>query len=55
LHAGEVGGPDKIREAIELLGAERIGHGIAAIHDPGVNGFARGAKDPDLKYARRAI
>jgi len=31
---GEVGGPDKIREAIELLGAERIGHGIAAIHDP---------------------
>ena len=34
MHAGEVGGPEKIREAIELLGAERIGHGIAAIHDP---------------------
>jgi aminodeoxyfutalosine deaminase len=34
VHAGEVGGPEKIREAIELLGAERIGHGIAAIHDP---------------------
>lgn len=33
MHAGEVGGPAKIREAIELLGAERIGHGIAAIHD----------------------
>jgi aminodeoxyfutalosine deaminase len=33
MHAGEVGGPEKIREAIELLGAERIGHGIAAIHD----------------------
>lgn len=32
-HAGEVGGPNKIREAIELLGAERIGHGIAAMHD----------------------
>src|SRR5260370_15912286 len=32
--AGEVGGPEKIREAIELLGAERIGHGIAAINDP---------------------
>lgn len=30
IHAGEVGGPDKIREAIELLGVERIGHGIAA-------------------------
>ena len=34
MHAGEVGGPELIREAIELLGAERIGHGIAAIHDP---------------------
>jgi len=34
MHAGEVGGAEKIREAIELLGAERIGHGIAAIHDP---------------------
>jgi aminodeoxyfutalosine deaminase len=33
IHAGEVGGPDKIREAIEMLGAERIGHGIAAIND----------------------
>ena len=33
MHAGEVGGPDKIREAVELLGAERIGHGIAAMHD----------------------
>jgi aminodeoxyfutalosine deaminase len=36
MHAGEVGGPDKIREAIELLGVERIGHGISAIHDPAV-------------------
>lgn len=34
IHAGEVGGPEKIREAIELLGVERIGHGIAAIKDP---------------------
>lgn len=34
MHAGEVGGPDKIREAVELLGVERIGHGIAAVHDP---------------------
>lgn len=33
IHAGEVGGPEKIREAIELLGVERIGHGIAAIND----------------------
>ncbi len=34
MHAGEVGGPEKIREAIDLLGVERIGHGIAAINDP---------------------
>jgi len=34
MHAGEVGGPDKIREAIELLHVERIGHGIAAAQDP---------------------
>ena len=34
MHAGEIGGAEKIREAVELLGVERIGHGIAAIHDP---------------------
>jgi aminodeoxyfutalosine deaminase len=33
MHAGEIGGPEKIREAIELLGVQRIGHGIAAVHD----------------------
>ncbi|HEX4544675.1 MAG TPA: hypothetical protein VH114_16025, partial [Candidatus Acidoferrum sp.] len=39
MHAGEVGGPEKIREAVELLGAERIGHGIAAVHDPALMDF----------------
>jgi aminodeoxyfutalosine deaminase len=33
-HAGEIGGPESVREAIELLGVERIGHGIAAARDP---------------------
>ena len=33
IHAGEVGGPETIREAIELLSVERIGHGITAIRD----------------------
>jgi aminodeoxyfutalosine deaminase len=33
MHAGEIGGPKEIREAIEMLGVERIGHGIAAVHD----------------------
>ncbi len=32
-HAGEVGGPESVREAIDFLGAERIGHGIAVMHD----------------------
>ena len=34
IHAGEVGGPENIRQAIEHLKVERIGHGIAAFHDP---------------------
>ena len=33
-HAGEVGGPEAVQEAVEILGAERIGHGIAMMHDP---------------------
>jgi aminodeoxyfutalosine deaminase len=32
-HAGETGGPAEVSDAIRLLGAERIGHGISAMHD----------------------
>lgn len=32
-HAGEIGGPESVREAVEILGAERIGHGIALMRD----------------------
>jgi aminodeoxyfutalosine deaminase len=32
-HAGEIGGPESVREAVEILGAERIGHGIAVMLD----------------------
>ena len=33
IHAGEIGGPEIVRESIELLGAERIDHGISAMRD----------------------
>jgi aminodeoxyfutalosine deaminase len=34
IHAGERAGADSIREAIDVLGAERIGHGIHCLGDP---------------------
>jgi len=33
IHAGEIGGPEIVRESIELLGAERIDHGISVMRD----------------------
>src|SRR5713226_5703899 len=33
IHAGEIGGPELVRESIELLGAERIGQGIGVMSD----------------------
>ncbi|TFC05185.1 adenosine deaminase [Cryobacterium adonitolivorans] len=35
-HAGEEGGPDYVHEALDLLGVERVDHGIRAIEDPGL-------------------
>ena len=32
-HAGEHGGPDSVRSAVETLGADRIQHGVRAIED----------------------
>lgn len=32
-HAGEFGGPDKVYEAIDVLGARRIQHGVRAVED----------------------
>lgn len=34
VHAGESSGPEGVRDAITLLGADRIDHGVRAIEDP---------------------
>ena len=34
MHAGEEGGADYVREAVELIGVDRIDHGVRAEEDP---------------------
>lgn len=41
VHAGEGSGAENIWEAIELLGAKRIGHGIACVADPKLMEYLR--------------
>ncbi len=41
LHAGEAGGAENVREAIEAFGARRIGHGVRVLEDPAVVDLAR--------------
>jgi adenosine deaminase len=36
VHAGESSGPEGVRDAVELLGADRIDHGVRAIEDRGL-------------------
>jgi adenosine deaminase len=33
-HAGEHAGPESVRAAVDVLGAERIGHGVTAVQEP---------------------
>jgi adenosine deaminase len=41
IHAGEWGGANNVREAVEVLEAERIGHGVRVLEDPAVTALAR--------------
>jgi adenosine deaminase len=41
IHAGEWAGPENVREAIEGLEAERIGHGVRVLEDEAVTALAR--------------
>ncbi len=41
VHAGETGGPDEVRDALEQLEPDRIGHGVRAADDPAVLGMLR--------------
>lgn len=33
IHAGEAGGPENVEEAVQELGAERVGHGVRSVED----------------------
>ncbi|MEK6579444.1 MAG: adenosine deaminase, partial [Bdellovibrionota bacterium] len=41
VHAGEAAGPENIWEAISLLGAHRIGHGVTCVQDPRLMTYLR--------------
>jgi len=41
VHAGETGGPDEVRDALEALEPDRIGHGVRSADDPEVLAMLR--------------
>jgi adenosine deaminase len=45
-HAGEEGPADYVREAVEILGVDRIDHGNRALDDPGLIGDLAAARIP---------
>ncbi|HEX9942945.1 MAG TPA: adenosine deaminase [Thermoanaerobaculia bacterium] len=45
-HAGEHGGPESIRSALEVCAPERIGHGVRAVEDPSLVEELRAARIP---------
>jgi adenosine deaminase len=60
IHAGEAAGPENIWEAIELLGAQRIGHGVTCVQDPKLMTLLRDKKIclemcPTSNFLTRAV
>ena len=45
-HAGEAAGPESVRDAVRLLHADRIGHGIRVVDDPALADELRDAGIP---------
>jgi adenosine deaminase len=45
-HAGEMTGPETVWEALNGLGAERIGHGITSLRDPSLVAYLRERQIP---------
>lgn len=41
VHAGEWGGPQNVRDAIQLFDSDRIGHGVRVLEDENVTALAR--------------
>ncbi len=46
IHAGEWGGAANVRQAVEVFGAERIGHGVRVLEDPWVVDLVRERQTP---------
>ncbi len=46
IHAGEIGGPEIVRESIEMLGVERIDHGISVMRDERIMDFVAARNIP---------
>jgi adenosine deaminase len=45
-HAGEEGPPEYVRQALDVLGAERIDHGVRCLEDPALTRRLRDARVP---------